>query len=71
MPPEQHLGKIIFKQQKIKDEQSQRGKITLPIGGFPGSLAGKEPTCNAGDPVSIPGLGRSAGEGIGYPFQYS
>ena len=28
-------------------------------------------TCNAGDTGSIPGLGRSAGEGIGYPFQYS
>ena len=28
-------------------------------------------TCNAGDPGSIPGSGRSAGEGIGYPFQYS
>ena len=33
--------------------------------------AGKESTCNAGDPSSIPGLGRSAGEGTGYPFQYS
>ena len=39
--------------------------------GFPGSSAGKESTCNAGDPGSIPGLGRSAGEGIGYPLQYS
>ena len=39
--------------------------------GFSGSSAGKESTCNAGDPSSIPGLGRSTGEGIGYPFQYS
>ena len=39
--------------------------------GFPGSSAGKESTCNAGNPSSIPGLGRSAGEGIGYPLQYS
>ena len=39
--------------------------------GFPGSSAGKESTCNAGDPVLIPGLGRSPGERIGYPFQYS
>ena len=31
----------------------------------------KNPTCNAGDPGLIPGLGRSAGEGIGYPLQYS
>ena len=39
--------------------------------GFPGSSVGKESTCNAGDPDSIPVLGRSAGEGIGYPLQYS
>ena len=32
--------------------------------GFPGSSAGKKSTCNAGDPGSIPGLGRSAGEDI-------
>ena len=39
--------------------------------GFPDSSVGKEPACNAGDPGSIPGLGRSTGEGIGYPLQYS
>ena len=39
--------------------------------GAPGSSAGKGPPCNAGDPGSIPGLGRSLGEEIGYPFQYS
>ena len=39
--------------------------------GFPGSLAGKESSCSAGDPGSIPGSGRSAGEGIGYPLHYS
>ena len=33
--------------------------------------AGKESACNLGDLGSIPGLGRSAGEGIGYPLQYS
>ena len=38
--------------------------------GFHGSSAGKESTCNAGDPGSIPGSGRSTGEGIGYPLQY-
>ena len=38
---------------------------------FPDSSVGKESTCNAGDSSSIPGLGRSAGEGIGYPLQYS
>ena len=41
------------------------------IRGFPGNSAGKESTCNTGDPSSTPGLGRSAGEGIDYPFQYS
>ena len=39
--------------------------------GFPGDSAGKESACNTGDPSSIPGLGRSPGEGKGYPFQYS
>ena len=39
--------------------------------GFPGSSAGKESTCNAGDSSSIPGSGRSAGERIGCPLQYS
>ena len=39
--------------------------------GFPDSSAGKESACNAGDPSSIPGLGRSPGEEIGYPLQYS
>ena len=39
--------------------------------GFPSSSAGKESACNAGDPGSIPGSGRSTGEGIGYPIQYS
>ena len=38
---------------------------------FPGRSAGKESARNAGDPSSIPGSGRSAGEEIGYEFQYS
>ena len=38
---------------------------------FPHSSVGKESTCNARDPHSIPGSGRSAGEGKGYPLQYS
>ena len=38
---------------------------------FPDSSVGKESAYNAGDSDSIPGLGRSAGEGIGYPLQYS
>ena len=39
--------------------------------GFPGGSAGKESACNVGDLGSIPGLGRSLGEGKGYPLQYS
>ena len=39
--------------------------------GFPHSSVGKESTCNAGDLGSIPGLGTSAGEGVGHPLQYS
>ena len=39
--------------------------------GFSESSVGKESACNAGDPGSITGLGRSSGEEIGYPLQYS
>ena len=39
--------------------------------GFPGGLDGKESVCNAEDLGSIPGLGRSLGEGNGNPLQYS
>ena len=38
---------------------------------FPGGSDGKESACNAEDPGSIPGLGRSLGEGNGNPLQYS
>ena len=44
--------------------------ITMPLG-FPGGTDGKESACDAGDPGVIPGLGRSPGEGNGYPLQYS
>ena len=39
--------------------------------GLPGGLVGRESACNLGDLGSIPGLGRSSGEGNGYPLQYS
>ena len=39
--------------------------------GFPDSSVGKESACSVGDLGSIPELGRSSGEGKGYPFQYS
>ena len=46
--------------------------MILPLftGGFPNSSVGKESAFNAEDPGSFPGLGRSPGEGIGYPLQY-
>ena len=39
--------------------------------GIPGGLDGKASACNAGDPGSVPGLGRFPGEGNGNPLQYS
>ena len=44
--------------------------VTVYVG-FPGGSDEKETTCNAGDPASIPGLGRSSGGGNDYPLQYS
>ena len=43
----------------------------LAVLGFPCGSAGKESACNAGNLGSVPGLGRSRGEGKGYPLQYS
>ena len=45
--------------------------VSLSFSLLPDSSVGKESTCNAGYPGLIPGLGRSPGEGIGYPLQYS
>ena len=44
--------------------------LTLLLG-IPGGSVSKESACNAGDPGSVPGLGRSSGEGNGSPLQYS
>ena len=50
----------------------RRDRLTIPVFlGFPCGSAGKESTCNTGDLGSIPGLGKSPGEGDGNPFQYS
>ena len=69
MPPKQHLGKSFANYRKSK--MNRAGEETLPYLQEASLVAGKEATCNAGDPGSIPGLGRSAGEGIGHPLQYS
>ena len=50
----------------------RRDRLPIPVFlGFPGGSDGKESACNEGDPGLIPGLGKSPGEGIGYPLQYS
>ena len=48
-----------------------QSQSSMPIKGFPDGSAAKEFACNVGDLGSIPGLGRSSGEGNGYPRQYS
>ena len=54
------------------EDPLEKGTAThSSILGLPGGSAGKEPTCNVGDLGSISGLGRSPGEGKGYPLQYS
>ena len=50
------------------EESRQPTRVLLEFSGGP---AGKESACNAGDLCLIPGLGRSPGEGKGYPLQYS
>ena len=56
------FGKILWRRDRLP---------TTVFLGFPGGSAGKESACNAGDLGLIPGLGRSPGEGKGYPLQYS
>ena len=53
---------------KFVTEFIPKSKLKLD---FPDSSVGKESACNEGAPGLISGLGRSAGEGIGYPLQYS
>ena len=50
---------------------SRKWPVFLLAKGFPGSSASKESACSVGDSGSTPGSGRSAGEGMGYPLQYS
>ena len=60
-------------QETLFDSQVwRRDKLPTPVFlAFPGGSADKEQACNAGDLGSIPGLGKSPGEGNGYPLQYS
>ena len=55
-----------------REDLLKRDRLSTPVFlGFPCGSAGKESTCSAGDLGSIPELGRSPGEGKGYPLQYS
>ena len=77
-PQQCRLGTIIL---KYGVEESIFKKLPTPgiaffflfyfLMGFPDSSIGDETTCNARDPSSVPGFGRSPGEGTGYPLQYS
>ena len=62
-----------FTHMKQKIDSSNPILLSQDCFGYLGSFSsvGKESTCNAGDPSSIPGSERLAGEGIGYPLQYS
>ena len=55
----------------VKTKYAGIGRGPASFEGFPGGSDGKESTCTVGDPGSIPGLGRSSGEGNGYPLKYS
>ena len=72
-----HICKVICQVLSTVNKDRSKPKLIIirfedmRIKGFPHSSGGKESACNAGDPGSIPGSGRSSGEGIGYPLQYS
>jgi len=61
---------LFFMNPKVSQDKSNIVNLIL-WRGFPGGSDGKESVCKAGDLGSIPGLGRSPGEGNGYPLRYS
>ena len=62
---------VLFLGQEDALEKGETAPPTPVFLGFPGGSAGKESSCNVEDLGLIPGLGRSPGEGKGYPLQYS
>ena len=62
---------IILNSENLKAFPLRLGTRQGCLFGFPGGSDGKASACNAGDPGSIPGLGRSPGEGNGNPLQHS
>ena len=77
--PDSSVGKRLFQQCRrpwfdswVRKTHWKRDRLPTPVLlGSPCGSAGKESACNMGDLGSIPGLGRSPGEGNGYPLQYS
>ena len=68
----QEKAKSLYKDLKKKhSKESEGSSFNASHLLFPGGSDGKESACNAGDLGLIPGLGRSPGEGNGYPLQYS
>ena len=66
-----YIPKVLFWPGEVHGVTKSWARLSDFVLKFPHSSVGKESTCNAGDPGSIPGSGRSTGEGIGYPIQYS
>ena len=66
------IAQLVKNHPAMQETPWRRERLPTPAFlGFPGGSAGKESACNVGDLGSIPGLGRSPGEGKGYPLQYS
>ena len=64
-------GLMLDRQGDELQSRDLKGVIVIEYGSFPGGSDGKASACNAGDPGSIPGSGRSPGEGNGNPLQHS
>ena len=68
----QHLTLLFRSRRTLNCYKSILGpRVKCTLNPVIGHSVGKESSCNSGDPGSTPGLGRSTGEGIGYPLQYS
>ena len=67
--PDKSLGSVLGYEGGLRAAATYQ--LRRRFEGFPDSSVGKESACNAGDLGLIPGLGRSPGEGKGYPLQYS
>ena len=65
------LGGVLDGKPQFRGQQEKVKQRTLLLPAFPGSSAGKESACDAGDLSSIPGSGRSPKGGDGYPLPYS